>query len=82
MVAMAELRTQMSLCTCLPSCALPTNTYGKLPLTQFVVLRDGGTSLDKRTIDTIRILFSSYPQTPARNNCKSVYCSFPSVMEL
>ncbi|MPC63682.1 hypothetical protein E2C01_057784 [Portunus trituberculatus] len=47
-----------------------------------VLLRGSGTSLDKRTIDTIRILFSSYPQTPAINKCKSVYCSFLSVMEL
>ncbi|MPC50255.1 hypothetical protein E2C01_044078 [Portunus trituberculatus] len=39
MVAMAELSTQMSLCTCLPSCALPTNTYSKFPLAQLVVLR-------------------------------------------
>ncbi|MPC56972.1 hypothetical protein E2C01_050940 [Portunus trituberculatus] len=69
-VAMAELRTQMSLCTRLPSCAPPTNTYSKFSLAQLVVLRGGSKSLDKRTIDTIRILFSSYPQTPAINKCK------------
>ncbi|MPC40380.1 hypothetical protein E2C01_033936 [Portunus trituberculatus] len=39
MVAMAELRTQMSLCTCLPSCAPPANTCSKFPLAQLVVLK-------------------------------------------
>ncbi|MPC53904.1 hypothetical protein E2C01_047807 [Portunus trituberculatus] len=74
LVATAELRT------CLPSFAPPMNIYSKFPLAQLVVLRGGGTSLDKRTIDTIRNLFTSYPQTPARNKCKSVYCSFQSGM--
>ncbi|MPC40221.1 hypothetical protein E2C01_033777 [Portunus trituberculatus] len=43
MVAMAELSTQMSLSTCLPSCAPPTNTYSEFPLAQLVVLRGDGT---------------------------------------
>ncbi|MPC15024.1 hypothetical protein E2C01_007807 [Portunus trituberculatus] len=69
LVAMAELGTQISLFTCLPSCALPMNTYSKFPLAQLVVLRPKNYRHNKNPIQQLPIN-PSYKQMQWRLNTR------------